>query len=142
MKVFEMDGRYRWNRFDVRGQFAQVHISKAGELNLALQRENGVSPNVASRLRGFYFEPAVRVLPRRWAHDLALFTRYENFDTQNRMPRGFLPLKQFDRSAWVVGATYYPEPDVALKFDYTFLRNASAVVRAVNAVNFGIGWGF
>ena len=142
VKVFEMDGRYRWNRFDVRGQFAQVHISKAGELNLALQRENGVSPNVASRLRGFYFEPGVRVLPRRWAHDLALFTRYENFDTQNRMPRGFLPLKQFDRSAWVVGATYYPEPDVALKFDYTFLRNASAVVRAVNAVNFGIGWWF
>jgi hypothetical protein len=31
------------------------------------------------------------------------------------MPEGFLPLKQFDRSAWVVGATYYPEPDVAVK---------------------------
>ncbi len=140
--VFDFDGRYSWNRFDVRGQFAQVHIGRAGELNLALQREGGVNPNIASRLRGFYFEPAVRVFPRRFSRDLVLFARYENFDTQNRMPRGYLPLKQFDRSAWVVGATYYPEPDVALKFDYTFLRNASTVVRAVNSLNFGIGWWF
>ena len=142
VKVFEVDGRYRLGRLDFRGEVAQVHISKAGELNLALQRDSGVSPNVAERLRGFYVEPAVRVLPRRWPHELALFGRYENFDTQNRMPRGYLPLKQFDRSAWVVGATYYPEPDVALKFDYTWMRNASSVVRAVNSVNFGIGWWF
>jgi hypothetical protein len=142
VKIFEWDGRYRWNRLDFRGQFAQVHISKAGELNLALQRESGVSPNLAERLRGFYLEPAVRVLPPRWTHDLALFARYESFDTQNKMPRGFLPLKQFDRSAWVVGATWHPEPDVALKFDYTWMRNASSVVRAVNSLNLGIGWWF
>jgi hypothetical protein len=142
VRIFEFDGRYTRSRFDFRGQFAQVHIGKAGELNLALQRDSGVNPNVAERMRGFYLEPAVRVLPRRFPHDLVLFTRYENFDTQNRMPRGYVPLKQFDRSAWVVGAAYFPEPDVALKFDYTFLRNASSVVRAVNSVNFGIGWWF
>ena len=142
VKVFELDGRYRLGRFDFRGQYADVRISKAGELNLALEREGGVNPNVAERLRGFYWESAARVLPRRFPHELALFARYENFDTQNRMPRGFQPLKQFDRSAWVIGATYFPEPDVALKFDYTFLYNASSVIRAVNSVNFGIGWWF
>ena len=141
VKIFEIDGRYRRGRFDVRGEFAQVHISKARELNVAMQRE-GLHPNVAERLRGFYLEPAVRVLPRRFPHELALFARYENFDTQNRMPRGYVPLKQFDRTAWVLGATYYPEPDVALKFDYTFMRNASAVVKAVSGVNVGIGWWF
>ena len=62
-------------------------------------------------------------------HDLVTFYRYENFDTQYRMPDGFLPLKQFDRSAHIVGLTYYPYPDVALKFDYNFMRNASEVVR-------------
>ena len=134
--------RSRYARFDFRGQFANVGVSRAGELNRALQSEGGVNPNVAERLRGFYLEPAVRVLPRRWRHDLVAFARYENFDTQNKMPAGYQPLKQFDRSAWVVGATYYPEPDVALKFDYTFLRNRSAVVQAVNSLNFGIGWWF
>jgi hypothetical protein len=142
VNVFEFDGRYRIGRFDFRGEFANVGISKAADLNLALRRETGVNPNVAERLRGYYFEGGARVLPRRFSRDLVLFTRYENFDTQNKMPRGFVPLKQFDRSAWVVGATYYPEPDVALKFDYTFLRNASSVVRAVNSLNFGIGWWF
>jgi hypothetical protein len=142
VNVFEFDGRYSVGRFDFRGEFANVAISKAGELNLALRRETGVSPNVAERLRGWYLESGARVLPRRFSRDLVLFTRYENFDTQSKMPRGFLPLKQFDRSAWVVGATYYPEPDVALKFDYTFLRNASSVVRPLNSLNFGIGWWF
>ncbi len=142
VKIFEFDGRYRLGRLDLRGQFSQAHINKAGELNLALQREGGVNPNVAERLRGFYWETAARVLPRRFRRDLALFARYESFDTQNRMPRGFQPLKQFDRSAWVVGASWYPEPDVALKIDYTWLRNSSTVVRAVNSVNLGIGWWF
>jgi hypothetical protein len=142
VRIAEFDGRYRLWRLDFRGQFANVGISKAAELNLALQQEGGVNPNIAERLRGFYWETAGHVLRRRSRHDLVLFSRYENFDTQNKMPRGFLPLKQFDRSAWVIGATYYPEPDVALKFDYTFLRNRSSVVRAINSLNFGIGWWF
>ena len=45
--------------------------------------------------------------------DLVAFVRYENFDTQFRMPDGYVPLKEFDRDAWVVGVTYYPDPDVA-----------------------------
>jgi len=142
VRVAEVDGRYRVGRFDFRGQFAQVDISRAEELNRALQQENGVNPNVAERLRGFYWESAAGLFPRRWKHELVAFARYESFDTQNKMPAGFQPLKQFDRSAWVTGLTYYPEPDVALKFDYTFLRNASSVVRAVNSLNFGIGWWF
>jgi hypothetical protein len=52
--VFEFDGRYRLGRLDFRGQFAQVGITKAGELNLALQSETGISPNIAERLRGLY----------------------------------------------------------------------------------------
>ena len=140
--AWELDARYRLSRFDFRGEFAQVHIRQARELNLALQRENGSNPNIAARLRGYYVESAAHVLPPRFSTDLVPFLRYENFDTQNRMPRGFVPLKQFDRSAWVVGVTYYPEPDVALKFDYTFLRNASTVVRATDSFNLGVGWWF
>ncbi len=142
VRAFEVDGRFsRW-RFDFRGQFARVAISDAGDLNRALQRRIGVSPNVASALRGFYWESAMRVLPRRWPHDLAVFHRYENFDTQHRMPAGFLPLKQFDRAAHVTGFTYYPEPDVALKFDYTVLRSQSAVFRSLHTINLGMGWWF
>jgi hypothetical protein len=140
--IYSLDGRYGWRRFDFRGLFAQAGISRARELNLALQRQRGFAPNVARLMRGYYFEPAAHIFPRRTRHDMILFTRYEKFNTQHRMPAGFTALPQFDRSAWVVGATYKPNADVALKFDYIFNRNASSVVRARDAFNMGIGWWF
>ena len=58
------------------------------------------------------------------------------------MPDGFVPLKEFDRDAWVFGVTYYPDPDVAVKADYVRLRNQSGVVRTRNSINLGLGWWF
>ncbi|MGH9674230.1 MAG: hypothetical protein ACRD44_13695 [Bryobacteraceae bacterium] len=142
VRVFEFDGRFSHWRLDFRGQFARAGVSDAGALNLALQRRTGVNPNIARAMRGFYWESAARVLPRRFPHDLALFWRYENFDTQYRMPSGYLPLPQFDRAAHVMGITYYPEPDVSLKFDYTILRSRSALFPALHTVNLGMGWWF
>jgi hypothetical protein len=97
---------------------------------------------VAEALRGFYGEASYRVWAAGPARDLAAFVRYENFDTQYRMPPGFLPLKQFDRDAWIIGATYYPDPDVAVKIDYVWQRNQSAIVKAPNSFNVGLGWWF
>jgi hypothetical protein len=58
------------------------------------------------------------------------------------MPDGYVPLEEFDREAWVVGLTYYPDPDVAVKFDYIVQRNRSRLVDAPNSVNLGLGWWF
>jgi hypothetical protein len=58
------------------------------------------------------------------------------------MAEGFVPLKEFDRDAWVMGLTYYPDPDVAVKFDYIVQRNESGVVEALDSVNVGLGWWF
>ena len=107
----EFDGRYHTGPFAIRGEFAQVFIDGADELNDLLQRTAGVNPNIARQMRGFYIEPSLRPLPKL-RYDIAAFVRYENFDTQFRMPAGVLPLKQFDRAAWVVGASYFPDPDV------------------------------
>jgi len=141
-RIFEFDGRFRKGRFDGRGQFATNRLDDAAEINRALQRQTGVNPNIARAMRGFYLEGAAHLFPTRFKHDLVTFYRYENFDTQYRMPAGFLPLKQFDRSAHIVGLTYYPYPDIAFKFDYNFMRNASEVVRLPNRWNFGVGWWF
>jgi hypothetical protein len=140
--IGEFDGRYSFHRFDFRGLFADTWVSRARELNLRLERELGFNPNIARRMRGYYFEPAVHVLPMRTRHDVIPFLRYEKYNTQYRMPAGYIPLAQFDRSSWITGITYKPHPDVAVKFDYVFNRNASQVVRAVNGVNLGLGWWF
>ena len=141
-RLFEFDGQYSINRFDFRGQFAYTVLDDADEINRAVQRRTGVSPNIAEAMRGYYLEGAAHVLPQNDRHDLVAFYRFEEFDTQFRMPDGFLPLEQFDRTAHVIGVTYLPHPDIAFKFDYNILRNDSSVVQALNRWNFGIGWWF
>jgi hypothetical protein len=58
------------------------------------------------------------------------------------MPQGFVPLKTLDRDARVVGTTYFPDPDIAVKVDYVRVRNQSGFVRPQNSVNIGLGWWF
>jgi len=142
VRIGEADVRYKRGRLETRGQFAQVWIQDADRLNDALARATGISPNIADSLRGFYGEAGYRVWADGPAKDLVVFARYENFDTQFRMPEGFLPLKEFDRDAWVAGITYYPDPDVAVKADYTVVRNKNGIVKSLNSVNIGLGWWF
>jgi hypothetical protein len=143
VRIGEVDARYRRGRTELRAQFAQVGISDAARLNEALGRATGVSPNIARSLRGFYAEAAYRLWNSGAPRDLVGFARYENFDTQYRMPSGFVPLKELDRDAWVIGATYYPDPDVAVKFDYTQLRNQSGgLFPTRHTLNAGLGWWF
>ena len=140
--VGEVDARYRRDRLELRGQFAHVRIADTGRLNDSLARTIGVSPNIASAMRGFYGEAGYRIWNAGAPRDLVAFARYENFDTQFRMPDGFEPLKEFDRDAWVTGITYYPDPDVAVKADYTFLRNQSGLFPNRHLLNLGLGWWF
>jgi hypothetical protein len=140
--IADLDGRFSRGRFDLRGLFVNTWVTRAADLNRRLAFQTGVNPNVASQMRGWYVEPALHLFPRRARADVIAFTRYERYNTQQRMPAGFVPLPQFDRSSWVTGLTYKPHADVAVKFDYVFNRNRSAVVRPVDGVNFGIGWWF
>jgi hypothetical protein len=142
VRVFEIDARYGRGPFEGRAQFAHVAIRNAGELNDAIFRTSGVNPNIAEALRGSYLEGSYRILSGRSFGEVGAFVRYENFDTQYRMPAGYVPLKQFDRDSWAVGATYWPDPDIAVKVDYTVQRNRSAGIAAPNAFNIGLGWWF
>jgi hypothetical protein len=140
--VGEIDARLRRGRLELRGQFAAVFIGDAARLNDSIGRIVGVPPNIARQLRGFYGEAAYRIWNAGSPRDLVAFTRYENFDTQFRMPEGLEPLKEFDRDAWVTGITYFPDPDVAVKADYTYVRNRSGLFANRHLVNIGLGWWF
>jgi long-subunit fatty acid transport protein len=75
-------------------------------------------------------------------HEIGVFARYENFDTQFKMAEGQLAIPAFDRAAWVVGASYFLDPDVAIKFDYTHQMSESTLRRAPRSFNVGLGWWF
>ena len=140
--LIEADVRVTRRRFEGRAQYAHGFVDGAAELNDAVGRLTGISPNVARQIRGFYLEGAYRLLPRGFVHDAAVFVRYENFDTQYRMDGGDVAIPAFDRDAWVVGGTYWLDPDVALKLDYSHVRSQGTVVPAPRSFNVGIGWWF
>jgi hypothetical protein len=117
-----------------------VFIGNAGELNDRLTLRTGVNPNIARQLLGVYGEASYRVLAGARG-EVGVFARYERADTQFRMPAGTAPLREFDRRLWVTGLTYWPDPDVAVKFDYTFARNRS-VFQEADVVSIGLGWWF
>jgi plastocyanin len=116
VSLVEADARYSRRGYEFRGQFAQVWIDNAGVLNDTLALRVGVNPNIGSALRGFSLEGSRRFFSGSRLGEVGGFVRYENFDTQYRMPSGYVPLQEFDREAWVVGANYWPDPDVAIKW--------------------------
>ena len=90
--VAEVDGRGQIGRFELRGEFAKVFIPDAGQLNQLRRLREGIDPNVASQMLGAYVEVAHRLLPFPSPREVVGFARYERFDTQHRMPAGYLPL--------------------------------------------------
>ena len=142
LSLFEFDGRYRYGRAEFRGQFAQFWLSQSGALNRTLELHTGVNPNIARSSLGYYLEAGYHLLPFTQTADIAPFFRYESFNTQHHMADGFTPLPQFNRSAYTLGLSYRPHPDIVFKSDYQFLRNRSTVVEFPNRFNLGVGWWF
>ena len=140
--LIEADGRGRVGRLELRGEYAQVFIDQADELNRLRALREGVDPNIASQMLGFYVEAAHPILPYPSPREVVGFVRYEKFDTQYKMPAGYLPIGAFKGSAWVGGISYFPDPDVVVKVDYTVGGNDSAVVAAPKAFSVGLGWWF
>jgi hypothetical protein len=140
--VFELDARFRRRGFEARGQFARVFIGDAARLNDALTLLIGVSPNVARQLQGYYLEGSRLFRVPKSQHEVAFFARFEDFDTQFKMPEDYQPIPDFNRRAWTVGATYYLDPDVAVKFDYTHQASEATIRRAPRSINVGLGWWF
>ncbi len=142
VRVTEVDARYHRDRLELRGQLAHVAIHKAGDINDALTQQSGIDPNIAQGLVGFYGEASYRIWAKGSPRDLVAFARYEYADTQHRMPDGWLPLEEFQRTSLTVGLTYFPDPDIAIKADYVWLRNRSGIIRAPSSFNLGLGWWF
>ena len=131
------DFEYSVGRFDFRGVFAFEKINGAAAIG------NGT----ASEILGGYIEGAVHILPNRWRcgrlrrADLVAFVRYDDFDTQYRMPAGIARNLAGDRTEWTFGFTFLPLPNFALKIDYQVPDDATTKDLA-NKVNIGAGWQF
>jgi hypothetical protein len=135
VSLISADFEYRIGRWDFRGEFAHEEVPAAQELG------NGIAEGIL----GGYLESALHVLPDQWrcgrlaTADALIFVRYDDFNTQYRMPAGVPKNNAGDRDEWTVGAGFFPVPNFVVKVDYQIPHDATGK-DLPERFNVGLGW--
>ena len=142
MALLEADAKYSFQGIDLDGAFAWTRLSDAGNINTVLVAADPTFTNfVGSQMLGWYLEGAYHLFHHLWPetnHDLVVFGRFEDFNTQHRMPTGFAANPANDRNTVTVGVSYLPIPQVAIKADY--MINWNKANAGVDQFNLGVGF--
>jgi hypothetical protein len=137
IQIYSMDAEYTISKFDFRGAVAYTNINGARDIG------NGT----ASGIFGWYLEGAYHFWPESFKKgklkdsDAVVFTRFDWFDTQARMPSGVSADPAGQRHEWTFGVTFFPVEELVLKADYQ-IRFDETGESPDNRINFGVGWAF
>jgi hypothetical protein len=137
--IWDLHGEYKVRGFDLRGLLALATLDDAAEIN----ELNGLSGpgSVGERMLGFYLQGGYDVLRGSASgQQLLPYLRYEQLNTQDEVPDGFLADPATDRSLVTVGAMWKPVPNVSLKADYQIVSNDADT--GVNQLNVNLGYLF
>jgi len=97
--------------------------------------------SVGDRLLGWYLQGGYDVLRgHAGAQQLFPYLRYEQVNTQDRVPDGFAADPANHRRIVTVGGMWKPLPNVSLKADYQIVRNEADA--GVNQLNVNLGYLF
>ena len=135
--IFSADFEYSISKFDFRGAVAFEKIDGAREIG------NGT----AEEIFGWYLEGAYHFWPEAWKtgklkkSDAVAFVRYDDFDTQYKMPSGVAKNPAGDRSEWTFGVNFYLLPNLVLKTDFQ-IRDDDTSADLEHLFNLGVGWQF
>jgi hypothetical protein len=137
MAMTSADFEYSVGRFDFRGVVAHTNIDGASNFG----------PTVAEEMFGWYLEGAYHVWPDLWKtgklakSDATVFVRYEEYDTQHKMPIGSTRNPAKDVEEVTFGINFYPVPSFVVKADYQIRDNAGGS-EMDDLFNLGFGWTF
>lgn len=137
--IWEGHAEYKARGFDLRGLLSVATLDDAAEIN----ELNGLagSASVGERLVGWYLQGGYDVLRgRSGEHQLVPYLRYEQVNTQSRVPAGFSADPANDRRFITLGAMWKPLPNVSLKSDYQIVHNEAD--SGVNQLNVNLGYLF
>ncbi len=136
------DFEYSISKFDFRGAVANINLDGARSLG-----GDGDPDNVADEIFGWYLEGAYHFWPDEWKtgklkkSDATVFVRYDNADTQHKMPSGVAKNPAGAQTEWTIGTNFYLTPNFVIKADYKF-RNDDGARDLDDLFNIGIGWTF
>jgi hypothetical protein len=137
--ITEVHGQAQFRGFDVRALFAQASIDQAGKASRALGLEMG-SP-IAETMQGGYIQVGYDLLSQTTSPiGLTPYVRYEQVDTQHRVPTGFTRDLSRDGTFTTFGVELKPIPNVVVKADYQRVINEAGSGR--NQFNINLGYAF
>lgn len=140
--MYSADFQYDISRFIFRGVVAHGNNSDAAALEAAYGNEPG------EEIFGWYLEGGVSVMPDSWKKgkmkesDLIPFVRYEQYDTQSKVPDGTMKNDANDRTDITIGVNWLLTQNFVLKADAQFLSNELVGSDVNNKYNLGMGWVF
>lgn len=138
--VWDVHADWRWRGLWFRGLYAGSHIGNANRVNELNGYEGDAS--VGSRQEGWYLQGAFDLLMlRKGSHaSLYSFVRYEQYDTQARVPAGYERNPENDVHELTLGLAYKPIDQIVLKADWQQRHNAART--GVNQWNVALGYIF
>ena len=140
-RTFIWDGHaeYRARGFDLRGLVAVATLRDAAEVN----ELNGLTgaESVGDRLLGWYVQGGYDVLRgHAGGQQLMPYVRYEQVNTQDRVPDGFSSDPANDRRIVTIGGMWKPLTNISVKADYQINHNQADT--GVNQLNVNLGYLF
>lgn len=137
--MWDVDAQLRFAGLDIQGIYVRTTVDDVAALNL-FQGLAGTG-SIGEEMFGWYVTVGYHLaamMPK--GHDLVPFVRYEQLDTQAKVPTGFSRDPANEQNVITTGVAYYPHERVVVKGDYqTFDRENGTTLRQYNL---GVGWMF
>jgi hypothetical protein len=140
-RTFIWDGHaeYRARGFDVRGLVAVATLKDAARVN----ELNGLTgaESVGDRLLGWYLQGGYDLLRgHAGGQQLVPYVRYEQVNTQKRVPDGFAADPANDRRIFTIGGMWKPLTNISVKADYQLNHNEADT--GIDQLNVNLGYLF
>jgi hypothetical protein len=122
--IWEGHADARYKGFVLRGLVAVGAVSDAAALNA--EKDLSDAESIGERLFGWYLEAGYDVLRSlSTTHQLLPYVRYEQVNTQDRVPAGFSSDPANNQTILLLGGAWKPIPKLVVKADYQFRQNAA-----------------
>ncbi len=135
VKILGFDARYRYQKFEFRGQFITTTLSDTEKYNVLTGKDIG------SKMYGFYGEVAYS-FNLKGVEKITPFLRYEKYNTQAETEGSLAKNLAYNKNELLFGFNYKVANGAAFKVDYQLVNNAVLGSNTTKQFNAGVALWF
>jgi len=140
LTMFDLHAEMQFRGATLRGLWTRATIDDVAQLN-ALQSLTG-NRSIGESMGGWYVEAGYDLATLRGFGERSItpYVRFEQLDTQRRVPNGFLRNPASEQAIFTYGVQFKPIPQAVIKADYQNFDNEAS--SGLDQWNIGIGYIF